>query len=153
MALDLKLKPADLEGEAEELQVLHGASFSHVALAESMWNDKYGEFGDPGLLGLTDEERRDRNYPAELWQAFKLEYYELTCTSSAKYKNLRAKVANLKGSSATVIVSSIAAGIASTVGLAAAVLVPFVAILLHGALTVGNNVMCRAMKARLDSPS
>lgn len=150
MFLDIELNPDDLEAEAGELRVLHGASFSHVALAESLWNDKYGESGDPALLGFADEQRRDRSFPAELWRSFQREWYDLACTSNPRYKSLRARVASLKGSPATVIVSSISAGIGATLGLAAAVLVPFIAILLHGTLTVGNNIICRAMTIRFD---
>lgn len=118
-----------------------------------MWNDLYGNPDGASLLGFGDREKRDKSLPAELWRALKVEWYELACTSSPKYSGLRVKIAALKGSPATVIVSSIAVGIASTLGLGAAILVPFVAIFLHGSLSIGNNAMCRAMSARLGRDS
>src|SRR5579859_3559088 len=120
--LDISLAPEELEHQVEPLMLLRGTGFSHVALAESLWNDSYGGPGGAALLGFADEEDRSQNFPAGLWQALKTEWYDLACTSSPKYEGLRSKVASLKGSPATVIVSTIAAALATTLGLAAAVL-------------------------------
>lgn len=148
MGLDIELTPEDLESEAEELSFVRGSAFSHIALAESIWNESYGDFHDPGLLGFSDKEKNNTALPAKLWDALVQEYFELVCTNNSKYKELRSKVQTLKGSPATVIVSSIAVGIGAVIGLAAGVLVPFVAIFLHGTLTVGNNAICRLLAGR-----
>ncbi len=142
-SLRVSLEPADLEAETEVLQLVAGSNVSHVAVAQSMWNDMYGNVEDPELLGFGRRAAGKPGVPAEIWQAFKAEWRELACTDSEKYKSLRAQVKSLRGNPATVVVSSIAAGLASALGIAAGILVPFVAILLHGVLTLGNNVICR----------
>lgn len=143
--LDVSLEPEDLEAETEVLQLVAGSGVSHVALAQSMWNDMYSNVDDPELLGFGRRAAGKPGVPAEIWQAFKAEWRELACTDSEKYKSLRAQVRSLRGNPATVVVSSIAAGLASALGIAAGILVPFVAILLHGVLTLGNNVICRTL--------
>jgi hypothetical protein len=143
--LELSLAPADLETETEVLQLVAGSGISHVTVAESMWNDMYGNAQDPELLGFGRRTAGKTGVPAAVWQAFKAEWRELACTNSSKYRGLRAQVKSLRGQPATIVVSSISAGIAATLGIAAGILVPFVAILLHGILTVGNNVICRAL--------
>lgn len=42
VGLDIDLAPEELESQAEQLAVLSGTAFSHITLAESMWNDLYG---------------------------------------------------------------------------------------------------------------
>ena len=152
-SLAIDLAPEELEAQAEQLRLVSGSGFSHVALAESIWHDLYGNLDDPSLLGFSDREKHNRGLAIEMWRALRTEWYELACTTSPKYEGLRAKIASLRGNPATVIVSSIAAGIAATIGLTAAILVPFVAIFIHGSLTIGNNAMCRLMAARADRDS
>ena len=151
--LDLSLEPSDLEAETEVLQLVAGSNVSHVAVAQSMWNDMYGSVQDPELLGFGRRAAGEAGVPAEIWQAFKAEWRELACTDSEKYKSLRVQVKSLRGNPATVVVSSIAAGLASALGIAAGILVPFVAIFLHGVLTLGNNVICRTLTSSEPSSS
>jgi hypothetical protein len=75
------------------------------------------------------------------------EVHCLFCTGDARYNELRKRFSQLKGQPAAVIVSIISAGIASTLGIAAGVLAPFVAIILHGIITVGLNSICKASTA------
>lgn len=143
--LDIALEPTELEADSEVLQLTAGSQVSPVALAEGMWHDLYGDVDDPEVLGFGRRFSGDPSVPAEVWTAFKIEWRDLSCTDSEKYKDLRAQVKALRGKPATVVVSAIAASFATGFGIASGILVPFVAILLHGALTLGNNVMCRLL--------
>jgi hypothetical protein len=142
--LDISLDSRQLEQEVGELQGLAGVDFSHAEVAEAVWNDRYGALSDPALLGFRDDARGDRALSQQLWRSLKAELHSLACTDSAQYADLRSKISALKGKPATVIVSTISVAIAGPLGMAAGVLVPFVAIFLHGVLTVGVNTMCRA---------
>jgi hypothetical protein len=148
--LDLALSPAELEAETDVLQLVAGTGLSHAAVAQSMWNDMYGDVEDPEVFGLGDESRSGKGLPTAVWRSFKSEWYQLACTDDPRYDVLRAKVKDLRGTPATVVVSTIAAGLAATLGVAAGVLMPFIAVLLHGAVTVGNRVMCRALTGLTD---
>ena len=50
---------------------------------------------------------------------------------------------DIKGSPAAVIVSAISAAIALQLGLTAGVLIPFIAIFIHGMAALGLNSACR----------
>jgi hypothetical protein len=143
--LEISISPDELEQDVEQLKMLKGVRFDHVSLAESMWKDQYGDMEDPTLLGFSEKSKGDKGLSRRLWKAFKDEWFELACTNTSKYAGLRRKVAGLKGTPATVIVSSISAGIAASMGITAGIIAPFVAIFLHGVLSVGNNVVCRAI--------
>ena len=144
-AFNVAVQPGDLEQEVEQLQLLQACEFSHLSLAESLWNDEFGAPDDPRLLGFREKATGDKTLASTLWKAFKAEWFELACTQNPKYEALRKHVLELKGAPATVVVSSLSAGIAACIGLTAGILAPFVAILLHGMLTVGNGVICRTI--------
>jgi len=150
--LDISLEPQELEADSEVLQLTAGSGISPVTLAQAMWNDLYGNVDDPEVLGFGRRAAGDPSVPAQVWIAFKAEWRNLACTDSDKYKNLRHQVKSLRGHPATVVVSAIAAGISTALGITAGILVPFIAILLHGALTLGNAVMCRLLADSDESP-
>lgn len=143
--LEVSLDPSDLEADAVALQLVSSGRASHVLVAQSMWNDLYSEIDDPKLLGFGKKSAGQSGAPSTAWRAFTAEWRELSCTDNAKYDGLRDQVKALRGRPATVIVSTIAAGLSNDIGIEAGLLVPFVAILLHGILTVGNNVICRTL--------
>jgi hypothetical protein len=143
--LEISINPDELEQDVEQLTMLKGIGFAHVSLAESIWKDQHGDLEDPSLFGFSEKSKGDKGLSRRLWKAFKDEWFELACSNTSKYDRLRKQVADLKGAPATVIVSSISAGIAACLGITAGIIAPFVAIFLHGVLTVGNNVVCGAI--------
>jgi hypothetical protein len=64
----------------------------------------------------------------------------LLCTNDKKYAELRKKLTAIKSQNA--IVAAIAAAIGAIIGLSAAVIMPFVAIILMTLLQVGLNAYC-----------
>ncbi|GAA3349352.1 hypothetical protein GCM10020358_71160 [Amorphoplanes nipponensis] len=53
-----------------------------LALAQSMWHDRYGDAEDPELLGFGRRKPGEPGPPAAVWQAFKSEWRELACTDN-----------------------------------------------------------------------
>jgi hypothetical protein len=145
--LDLSLNPEQIEDQVEELKMMKGVPFSHIALAQSVWNDRYSEFNDSSILGFKENNKdiNNKELSGRLWNAIKEEWFQLACTDNEKYKDLRIEIQELKGGPATIIISSIAVALATTLGIAAGVLTPFVAIFLHGIILLGNNTMCRTI--------
>lgn len=74
------------------------------------------------------------------------EIYIFLCTDDPKYKKTKEEIDKYKGSATLTLVSMIAAGIASVLGVLAAAVVPFVAIALYAILGIGKNVYCRLAK-------
>lgn|SRR6476661_8221990 len=146
--VDVDVDPADLAAASEAVQLVQATGLSHLEIAHSVWMDLYADTDDPSLQALGARSKRGLEGPEGAWDAFRAEWRDLACTDSPKYEELRAKVKGLRGGPATVVVSAIAAGLSAALGIAAGILVPFVAILLHGVVTVGNNVICRMMASR-----
>ena len=143
--IEIAINASELESLSDELFALKGQSFSHAMLAEAMWNDKFGGVSDPSIFGFGEGKNRDPSLSSKVWSSIKKEWYLLICTNDEKYDDLRKKVEDLNGKQATVIVSTISAVLASTLGLEAGLLLPFVTVFLHGIVTVGRNSLCAAV--------
>ncbi len=86
---------------------------------------------------------------ASSWgSAIKEQIYLFLCTDDPKYKKAKDEIDKYKGSATLTIVSFIAAGVASVLGLAAAVVVPFVAIALTAILAIGKGAYCSVAKPK-----
>lgn len=79
-------------------------------------------------------------------QAIKEQIYLFLCTDDSRYKKAKEEIEKYRGSATLTIVSFIAAGVASVLGLAAAIVVPFVAIALTAILAIGKGAYCSVAK-------
>ncbi|HMM77241.1 MAG TPA: hypothetical protein PJ986_16155 [Gammaproteobacteria bacterium] len=78
------------------------------------------------------------------WPLIRAEFDDFLCTDSEKYFALRDKVRAASGHSGTLIISTISAGIAATLGFQSAVISSFVAICLYAPLKFGKEAYCRS---------
>jgi hypothetical protein len=99
-------------------------------------------FGDSSSGGQAEHLRR-------LWDAFATEFYTLVCTKDPKYNEVRQRIEALKGHPTSLVVAAVAGAVGATVGLSAGVVTPFVALLLHGILSLGTNTFCTYSKQTL----
>jgi len=141
--LQFELRPEDLEREVPALRLTREFGVPHLTLAENLWNDRYGDMNDPQVLGFSETEKNNRALPMKVFHAFVDKLHLLICTTDRKYANLRRKMAELNGKPAALIVSTLSAALAATLGIAAGILTPFVAIALHGIMVLGINTVCR----------
>ena len=114
-------------------------------------------FGSHGLreasllleISLTPNE--DKWAPThEYWRALVLEIHILLCTEDPKYGDLRpdiVKISNNKLGRSMLI--AIAGAVAATLGLGAAMILPFVALALYSICKIGLNAWCAANHADL----
>jgi hypothetical protein len=86
----------------------------------------------------------------QYWDQFKKEFRLFLCAKDRKYSALRKELSQVGGRSQLVIVSTIAAGIAKSFGVAAGSLVPACAICLIAVIRMGKEAFC--MAHRLDVP-
>jgi hypothetical protein len=84
----------------------------------------------------------DRFAEKDYWNAFLGELRELLCTESAKYRTLRQRVTEAETVTSKVIVPAVAGAIGATLGIAQAVLVPFVALALFAIVQLSVNGWC-----------
>lgn len=84
------------------------------------------------------------------WRAVRREVHTLVCTQDKKYSDLRKQIERLGAKSQTALVSTIAAAVASYIGVAAGILVPMCALVLLAILRVGKNAFCA--QAELNIP-
>jgi hypothetical protein len=89
-----------------------------------------------------DGERRRPHY----WVACKEEFRKLLCTDDSVYAPLRKKLASQTTKSQTVISSTIAAAVASQLGVVAGALVPFVVLCLLAVAKVGTEAFCKTTR-------
>jgi hypothetical protein len=130
-----------------------------IALARSIFTGEFGdlvwaipknEFATIAIeeLGrclpryLDDAIRVPKN-PLFYWESLKDEFRLLLCTDDKKYVELRTKLEALGTKSQITLISTISAALATYVGVAASVLVPFCAIILIAVARVGKNAICK----------
>ena len=130
-----------------------------VALARSIFT---GEFGDlvwaipkdefdaiaieelgQCLPRYVDDAKQFPKVPPFYWEDLKDEFRLLLCTDDKKYVELRTKLEALGTKSQITLISTISAALATYVGVAASVLVPFCAIILIAVARVGKNAICK----------
>jgi hypothetical protein len=103
--------------------------------------DELGEF-----LPIVAYADASRAITLPLWERLKAEFQLLLCSADSKYDGLRQQFASLGSRSQMTIVSSIAAAMATYVGIAAGILVPFCALCLVAFLKLGKEAFCAAQK-------
>lgn len=87
----------------------------------------------------------DERDPKGFWHQFKDEFHLLVCSDEPKYGPLRKKLSTLGGKSQLVIVSTMAAGMASVLGtVATAALVPLCVVCMMAVIRVGGEAYCRS---------
>jgi hypothetical protein len=75
------------------------------------------------------------------WERFKTEFHRFVCDGEA-YTDLKEKLRDQGVITRELLISGIAAGIASTLGFAAALLAPAVALMLCAVARIGKNAYC-----------
>ncbi len=80
----------------------------------------------------------------DYWGSLKAELREFICTNSEKYSADRERIRAIEPTISKAVIPAIAAAVGSTLGIAAGVATPFVAIALFGATKIGVNTWCRA---------
>jgi len=85
----------------------------------------------------------------QTWEALKEEFRIFVCTKDKKYSSLRKKLGTTGAKSQTIIVSTIAAAMAPSLGVAVGILVPFCAIVLLALLKVGKEAFCKTCDFRI----
>jgi hypothetical protein len=88
--------------------------------------------------------------PPGYWERLKKEFQLFVCTKDKKYASLRKDLGAKARGSQTVIVSTISAAMAHSVGVAAGILIPFCALCLLALARVGKEAFCKCTK--LDVP-
>ena len=78
----------------------------------------------------------------DYWRQVLVEIHKLICTSDPAYDDLRKRIKAAGVALEKGIIPAIAGAIGATIGLAAGVLVPFVALAIIGIAKVGRNAWC-----------
>ena len=81
----------------------------------------------------------------DYWEQLKKEFILLICTKDKKYSSLRKKLSTSADKSQTAIVSTIAAAMAASFGVAMGILVPFCAMILLALLRIGKEAFCATL--------
>jgi hypothetical protein len=85
-------------------------------------------------------------FPPRYWWRLKEEFKSFVCGRNKRYASLKKKLAASANKSQTALVSTIAAGMAAQFGVAAGVLVPFVALCLVVLARVGKEAFCATVE-------
>ncbi len=108
-----------------------------ILSVENLGQDLNRRIWDSGLFTSEPE--------SDFWREFKKEFRRFICTKDPKYRALWTKLERTAGKSEMVIVSTIAAAVAASSGLAPAALVPFCAVGLIAVLKVGKEAFCKSI--------
>jgi|SRR5580700_10594993 hypothetical protein len=84
--------------------------------------------------------------PPPYWQRLKEEFRLFLCTTDKKYALLRRELKATGNKTQTVIVSTIAAAMAHSLGVAAGILMPFCALCLLALAKMGKEALCSSVK-------
>ena len=88
--------------------------------------------------------------PPTYWDDLKQEFRLLICTKDRKYSQLRKALAKNADKSQMLLVSTIAAAMGHSLGIAAGILTPFCALCLIAVLSMGREAFCKT--SRLSIP-
>lgn len=114
----------------------------------------FDKFGDSALVSDLIELNRVRFAkhafpPPTPWSRIKSQIYILFCTKEPMYAPLRKQLKSSGKHTETTIVSMVAAGVATHLGLAMGALVPFCALCLLGILKIGQGAYCEKVKLEI----
>jgi hypothetical protein len=77
-----------------------------------------------------------------MWSRIKKEIHILICTNDKKYADVRKQLRVESGATQTIVVTSISLAVATQIGVAAAAIVPLVAVALYAAARLGTEAYC-----------
>jgi hypothetical protein len=117
------------------------------SLATTVGIDSAGELLDE----RADPDAREIATPP-YWSYLKREIFELLCTERKKYHELRARIATAERTTKTWFLPMLAGVIGSEIGVAAAILMPFVSLSLLGAANLGVQAWCKQAKYEFGTP-
>jgi hypothetical protein len=89
-------------------------------------------------------------FSGKLWNTLKREFRALLCQADPKYTDLRKQLNSLASQSTTGLVAAISGALGASIGDAAAVISPMVALLLLAAIRLGKEAFCATVT--LDQP-
>src|SRR5262249_21038764 len=139
---------AQLEAAVPILHNLEGQTFSYLDLGQALWCDDKELGKTAEALGFGDDAQEGQSGRKRLWDAFVAEFFSLLCTQNAKYRDVRNRVEQLKGQPRAVVVPAISGALGATLGLVPGMITPFVALLLHGASSLGVHTICAHYRSR-----
>lgn len=84
----------------------------------------------------------DRFLEKDYWNYFLQELYEFLCTESPRYDRERRQLAKVDKTTSKLVVPAIAVAIGNTLGIAAGILTPFLALVLFAILKLTVNSWC-----------
>lgn len=113
----------------------------HIDLAAPDWEKTAREAFYESVPAASQHLSRD-----DLWLHLKAELYLLVCTNDEKYKELREAISKQDTDAQIAIISAISLFVASHIGLAAATVIPFCALLLKWLLRIGKNQFCSQLR-------
>jgi hypothetical protein len=91
-----------------------------------------------------------KELPKPYWRQVKKEMFLLICTEDSKYSTLRTEFGKHSTKTTTTVVGVVSAALASTIGVAAGVIVPLCALALYAALKVGVSAYCEIEKVAIE---
>jgi hypothetical protein len=119
---------------------------------DELWRaSRAGASGARDLLARRAEPSKERVSVPPFWQHLKLELFDLLCLKSAKYAKVRDEIDTADRTTRTWFLPMIAAAVGAYVGVEPAILLPFVALGILGALKVGKEVWCARGRARFEA--
>lgn len=132
--------PAEVRQSVDKVTTLEQYAEAVAEFAErKRFEDQWSTLQLRHRLEPGYSEREEPN----IMKCIELELHSLLCTTSRKYAALRSAVLGGKSHSTTMLVSTIASVIASSLGIAVGLVTSIVAICLLALCQVGLNAMCR----------
>lgn len=104
-------------------------------------------WGKKTALTYTPARRRPKSGP-NYWTMVKREFYLMVCTTDKKYAKVRSDFKKSTRKASTLVVGTISAAIAGTLGIAVGLITPLVAFLLYALVKLGLNSWCSLEAAK-----
>ena len=99
------------------------------------------------LKSEKDKEQKDLTFASRSWVALKKEFYSLLCTDDPTYTDVRSKLTS-SGTGVTILtVAIVAQALGDKLGLVCGPIVTLVAVLIYGALRLGQQSICATLAA------
>ncbi|WP_288364471.1 hypothetical protein [uncultured Spongiibacter sp.] len=98
--------------------------------------------GDKDIFIARAKLEKESRPPKSYWEQVKHEIFTLICTGDSKYDQLRKSLEEVSEQGTKVIVATVAASVASIMGVEAGIISGFCAVVLHFIIKVGKESYC-----------
>lgn len=152
MSLSSAIDPSELLKVVPELALIEQRGYPWDAFGAAL-DKKLQGIGLSGDAGRTESSMLGLQIlPKDYWSSVKAETFELFCTRSKKYADIRQQLKSKAQATTVVLLGTFSVSLAKHLGTVTAIIMPLVATVLYAIAKLGVNAFCSLNKKNKQTP-